>query len=282
MWDQILTILSLVLSLAGIYFAWRTIRDGKAQSEKLEQMLHEQRDQTSSQNTLLQKQGESQKALAGLANSLTTRFIGIHPGYISTVRDIVRSAKSSIFVMSTAPCFGYYVAPSEWEELKVALISRQLNDNIPVVLLSAKPESTRKWLLLNIGRAFESFDEWIDEGSNRADLVNFCKWNGLTIPESGQGAWLERALLEVNDKVRAETYKGDLVSGGAVELTNDFLPVIAWIADDRRAVFALTTEDGTFPGFYTEDRDIIQSLARFATRIINDIHSEEKAAAIKD
>jgi hypothetical protein len=110
------------------------------------------------------------------------------------------------------------------------------------------------------------------KGTKQRQIERILPPHQLKVPDEGQVQWLEQELLRVNNAIRDDIYLGGSIEKdnrkGAVHISDDFLPVIAWIADERRAVFALTNARGDFPGFYTEDRNIIESLKGFAERII--------------
>ena len=85
----VLSILSSIASICGLYYALRSVRESKEQTTKLKD--------------LVERQTISQTALIHVSKSLTTRYAGIHPEYITEVQKVVDSAKESILV-KCHPC----------------------------------------------------------------------------------------------------------------------------------------------------------------------------------
>jgi hypothetical protein len=97
----VLSILSSIASICGLYYALRAVRDSKEQTAKLKD--------------LVERQTISQDALIHVSKSLTTRYAGIHPEYITEVQKIVDSAKESILVMSSVSGFGIFSTVRGWD-----------------------------------------------------------------------------------------------------------------------------------------------------------------------
>jgi hypothetical protein len=244
----ILSTLSSIASICGLYYALRAVRESKEQTAKLAD--------------LVERQATSQDALIHVSNSLTTRYAGMHPEYIIEVQKIVDGAKESILVMSSVSGFGLFSAVRGWEELRAGLMRAKMR--VPIALLTGSAKSIVERIQLQFASAYADWDSWLASDDNGAMLTDFCRCYGLTIPRTAQAKWLEHELIKINDEIRQTVYRGNHC---AVTLTDDFLPVIAWIADGKRAIFAFSNEHGKCPGFYTEDRYIIESLTGFANRI---------------
>jgi hypothetical protein len=245
----VLSILSSIASICGLYYALRAVRESKEQTAKL--------------RDLVERQTMSQDALIRVSKSLTTRYAGFHPEYITEIQKIVDSAKESILVMSSVSGFGIFSTVRGWEELRAGLIRAKMT--VPITLLTGSVKSLVERIRLQFELAYSDWEGWLALDNNRAMLRDFCSCYGLTVPTVAQAEWLERELIKINDEIRHTVYRGNHC---VVKVTDDFLPVIAWIADGRRAIFAFSNEHGKYPGFYTEDHYIIESLTGFANRII--------------
>jgi hypothetical protein len=249
----LLTILSIASSIAsiwGLYVALRAIRESKEQTTKL--------------TDLVNSQTIAQEALSRVSNSLSTRYVGIHPEYLDEVKRLVETARSSLLIMSSVPGFGIFSAVRGWEKLRAELMQAKMR--VPITLLTGTEASRVERLRLQFGPAYSNWGLWLNQDDNRKKLEEFCTCYGVVVPESGQARWLERELIAINNEIREKVYRGGIKS--IVKTTDDFLPVIAWIADGRRAVFAFSNQHGKFPGFYTEDPYIIESLTGFASRLL--------------
>jgi hypothetical protein len=245
----VLSTLSSIASICGLYYALRAVRESKEQTAKLKD--------------LVERQTISQDALIHVSKSLTTRYAGIHPEYITEVQKIVESAKESILVMSSVSGFGIFSSARGWEELRAGLMRAKMT--VTITLLTGSVKSLVERIQLQFATAYSDWEGWLALDDNRAMLRDFCSCYGLTIPTAAQAEWLEGELIRINDEIRQTVYRGNHC---VVKVTDDFLPVIAWIADGRRAIFAFSNEHGKYPGFYTEDHYIIESLTGFANRII--------------
>jgi hypothetical protein len=245
----VLSILSSIASICGLYYALRAVRESKEQTAKLKD--------------LVQRQTVSQDALIHVSKSLTTRYAGIHPEYITEVQKIVAGAKESILVMSSVSGFGIFSTVRGWEELRAGLMRAKMT--VPITVLTGSVKSLAERIRLQFALAYSDWDGWLASDNNRAILKDFCHCYGLTVPAAAQAEWFEGELIKINDEIRQTVYRGNHC---VVKITDDFLPVIAWIADGRRAIFAFSNEHGKYPGFYTEDHYIIESLTGFANRII--------------
>jgi hypothetical protein len=245
----VLSILSSIASICGLYYALRAIRESKEQTAKLKD--------------LVERQTISQDALIHVSNSLTTRYAGMHPEYIVEVQKIVDGAQESILVMSAVSGFGIFSTVRGWEELRAGLMRAKMN--VSITHLTGSVKSLIERIQLQFASAYSDWEGWLARDNNGAMLIEFCRCYGLTIPATAQAKWLEGELIKINEEIRQTVYRGSHCS---VKVTDDFLPVIAWIADGRRAIFAFSNELGKYPGFYTEDHYIIESLTGFANRII--------------
>jgi hypothetical protein len=245
----LLSVLSSIASICGLYYALRAVRESKEQTAKLK--------------NLVDQQTISQDALIHVSKSLTTRYAGMHPEYINEVQKIVDDARESILVMSSVSGFGIFSTVRGWEELSAGLIRAKMS--VPVTLLTGSVKSLVEQIRLQFALAYSDWEGWLASDNNGAMLGDFCHCYGLTPPPTAQAKWLEQELIKINVEIRQTVYRGNHC---VVKVTDDFLPVIAWVADGRKAIFAFSNELGKYPGFYTEDHYIIESLTGFANRLI--------------
>jgi hypothetical protein len=245
----LLSVLSSIASICGLYYALRAVRESEEQTARLK--------------NLVDQQTISQDALIHVSKSLTTRYAGMHPEYISEVQKIVDGARESILVMSSVSGFGIFSTVRGWEELSARLIRAKMS--VSITLLTGSVKSLVEQIQLQFALAYSDWEGWLASDNNGAMLRDFCHCYGLTIPPTAQAKWLEQELIKINMEIRQTVYRG---SHCVVKVTDDVLPVIAWVADGRKAIFAFSNELGKYPGFYTEDHYIIESLTGFANRIM--------------
>ncbi|HEX3683387.1 MAG TPA: hypothetical protein VHU83_12700 [Bryobacteraceae bacterium] len=229
-----------LISLGGFFLAWRSWQDSRKQETRMEGLLDK---------------------VNRVASSLTTKQIGEFPAYLGMIREVVEKARREIVVISAIPGFGSFSSPQEWELLAAALKNQQYSGRT-VTLVTGSAATRTEDFRVQFSLAKQDWESWWKDPSNREKLNLVTTRYSVPRVDVPTQSWFEEMLAgAVQTKILSDTYfKADIC------FTDTFMPLMAWIVDRSSAIFAVNNGQGTPPGFYTEDKNIVDALLRLAER----------------
>jgi hypothetical protein len=259
-WLNTISLVSLVPTLAGVYFALRSLKDGRELMQKIGSVSQ---DLTALQTKTEESVENSMKLAEGLgevANSLTTHRIGESPLYVDYVTGLVKTARESIEITAILPGIGYFSYPEGWVHLANALQERQQN-GVDVSILIGSRGARRADHYVRFADGKRDWESWAAIPKNQMLLQLYCRryrHSKLTVDSAEE---FEQLCLRVDEMIIE-----DLFSLSHVEFTDDFVPIISWIVDGTNAFFAIGNSKGKNTGFATRDQNIIASLSNLRER----------------
>jgi hypothetical protein len=230
--DRVIGLISVVLALFAILYAWLQTKDMRA-----------------------------------IQTSLSTRFLGDFPHFVPEIVKVLERAKHSIIIVCDFPTYGLYSAPDFWSAYR-SVLDEKMRAGIKVKVICLEPgirdQVSRSQFFDNPSPA-----KW---GTYRKDARNLEKIRNFLIHCGRSGEELSIslneffALLEQQDQETWDT----LFQRRAEEhhLTSSQMPLYFWISDKQQGVFAFptyTTPEKTEYGFITADQKLIDSFLQVYT-----------------
>lgn len=227
------------------------------------------------------KQTEELRNVIGEINqvklSLSTRYLGAFPEFITNIIELIKEAKSEIIICCEFPTYGFYSAHRYWRAYRSALEDRMV-DGIVVELII--PSSSERKSLNDKDFEFDE-DEWrqwkiTEKKEAIEDLLGITREN-TSVDKLQKQRFVE--LVEVADQyVLQDTFRRARV----IEIIFHS-PISFFIIDGKRAIFSfsstgllrargiisphnITEKATTSYGFATSDQGFIRALLELRDR----------------
>lgn len=237
---QILTtwIIPLVSVLITIAFGVYAISSAKAQSRQLGQTL------TKSQEILFSTERVFQH--------LTTRYIGSFPNFFKNICDCIDSAETEILVACDVPAYGTFSSRKLCNQYLTILRNKQI-DGVSVKIVTLSLEM-KNWLRDRAGNTYANLPQALGDENFAQCLDAFNKSEKVQIQDFQQ---LREALTKIHDRTL-----DDPSLASEKYMLNAPMPIYCWIADGKRAVFAIPSWAGDIieHGFETRDESLCKAL----------------------
>ncbi|MEO1696331.1 MAG: hypothetical protein AAFU73_03480 [Planctomycetota bacterium] len=195
-----------------------------------------------------------------IADSMSTKYVGVFPENMPSIVDAIGAATSSICIVADAASYGHFSDPREFQKYRSA-INEAVARGVEVTVTSYKEEAFReanREQLANITNTFEDF-------ARSASFENYRRWVPGRADEMCKGAeQFFEGLIQNEQRVIREFGE----SGVSTQQTERHMPLYAWIADDRLAVFAFVVHEGDAGleySFETRDGHLIKGLRTLAS-----------------
>ena len=198
----------------------------------------------------LVKASKHAKKINLIKESLSTRFIGEFPYYLTDIIDVLTKAKHEIIIVCDVATYGAFSSPKEFLSYR-NIIEKKVFNNVKVEITCFNEEKRREIHHEQFKEARENWKEW---AKNPENLDKLRKYARFVDPEK----------IKI-DNLSKHTYKDfeDLLSSGTeilfkhhfngaticqinVNVANYF-----WIVDGLHAVFAIPTLTKPKHGFQT-------------------------------
>jgi hypothetical protein len=195
---------------------------------------------------------EQTRVLNGVSESLSTRYIGNFPFYLSEITRAIEGAQSSISICCDYPAYGCFSDPEGWLNYRFA-IARRAADGVPIEAIYLSEEGRRRFSPEQFGKSkLDAWDLWRAE--RMYDLEIFFQKKREFLQKLEKVQFLdeleERNRLMINDTFRSASHH---------EVGTD-MPLYFWIIDHRIAFFAFRHSDKIIEcGFRTSDKGLIES-----------------------
>lgn len=183
-------------------------------------------------------------AVGNLRGEVETHYIGKFPDFMPDIIDVLRGAEKDVTIFCDLPAYGVVSNPRCFQKYMRAIEERA--EDVPVRMLHLNAQGREVNLRIQAG------DEWSIDGSG----VAFAQSAGAT-PDIDRGEFLNLVERE-QVKALARFKDADVVTNE----TDLLMPLYFWIADQKRAVFALTQFDPEAheAGFVTASPNLIAAM----------------------
>jgi hypothetical protein len=202
-----------------------------------------------------------------ITESLSTRYIGPFPDYLTAVNELINTASSEIHMVTGNPTPAYFTAPALWLDY-VQAIERKARSGAAVRLICSGETLRRQRLEQQFPSSKQDWDEWVANKQSEVAVFLRFRYPEIKVAELDHTKFLELLQATQRDLLR-EALK---LNGVDVLEVNQIVPVQVWIADRARAVFSIQTlqPNALSHGLYTSD-------ARFVSALLSMIEFYEKA-----
>lgn len=191
-----------------------------------------------------------------ISNSLSTRYLGQFPDYFPDVIDVIKSANKELKVVCTIPIHGVYSKRDGWLGTKHELENAE-NRGVSVFCVFADRTNREDFLKRQFPNAVAQWSTFRTNNLQKIEIFLKSHGSGTIDALSSNG------FFDLFDKAAATelntTYKSATVKEVAYRPS-----VYMWIADEKSAVFAISSTAPAFfaEAFRTTDTKLIQSLVR--------------------
>lgn len=200
---------------------------------------------------------EQSSALGFIAGSLSTRYLGPFPEYLSSVTDLVETAQQEVQILNGNPTPAYYTSPALWTRYSQA-VQRKAQEGVLVSLVCMGESERRERLRLQFPTSDEAWIPWKAANSTRVEEFLKYRFRSINIQELGYEE-MHRLLLQVQTDLLREAFE---YQGVRVSQVDKLVPVQVWIVDDKSAVFAIQTSPSfaISHGLFTSDPQFVAAL----------------------
>lgn len=202
------------------------------------------------------------RSLTAIHRSLSTRYVGLFPEYLSQIADLIDSAKQSITVFCDFPAYGCFSNPEGWLLCRHAY-ERKLMSGVNVTLMSLS-ESARRALMTKYYGIEWFTHKNASDGEFRSKIEAYLAMNAGCI--DGNDVTVEQLTAMFADEDRralAATF-----SRAQVVEISEYVPLYFWIVDNRQAMFAFPgyTDLSLEYGFSTTDQKLLTAFFEVVER----------------
>lgn len=235
-WKALLGETSLWLAIVALLFACVQLWQARRQAKRLKQ------------------QGD---ALGLITESLSTRYIGPFPEYLSSVIDLVETAERELKIVNGNPTPAYFSAPRTWMDYSHA-IERRARSGIAVRVVCGVERQRRQRLAQQFPTSNEEWRGWITKNHSKVREFLRFRYPDTSPEDLDHSTFLDSLLATQRDMLRQSLQE----KGVKVLEIAQVVPVQVWIADKSRAVFCLQSlrKDALGHGVFTSDPRFVAAL----------------------
>jgi hypothetical protein len=211
------------------------------------------------------------ETLRTIQDSLSTRFIGEFPSFLSKIVELIQGARQSITIVCDFPAYARFSDPANWREYRHE-IERKIQDNVRVSITCLNAERRLDFSRKQFSRE-RNWDEWKRRPDNEKKLLDLANTtnrdtiNNLT--QEGFYGLMEQADLAMLGEQLARAEKREI---------NSNLPLYFWLVDEQRAIFAIPSysDQATEYGFITYDPKLISAFKEMTELYLAEPPSPER------
>ena len=199
--------------------------------------------------------------LLQIQHSLSTRYIGSFPAFVSGIAQTISSAQQEVIIFCDFPAYGCMSDPIGWLSYRHA-IEKKLCEKVSVELICMSKEARVKH-----SNSHYSGTAWTtkkEEPHFRERLQKFLHAAAAT--ESAADITNTR-LVELLEQHDSEALSHSF-RGAEVREIDEYIPLLFWISDRRQAIFAFPgyTDQSVEHGFTTNDQRLLTALLEIKER----------------
>jgi hypothetical protein len=184
-------------------------------------------------------------------------FIGNFPGFLPEIAELVGSASRELRILCDVPTYGHFSNHQEWKKYREAISNRINNEAVNVQIVVLNQSLRREALAVQFPGSTHRWDLW--RQNHAAQLKAFFQRRGK--PNQIDNLEKEGFLAELT-AMETEVLR-ELATGKVdVRLSHAHMPVYAWLADGKRAIFAIPSfiKGASEFGFSTTSPNFVRAL----------------------
>lgn len=218
---------------------------------------------------VLEDQAQSHaSAIDEVKRSLSTRYIGQYPEYLSQIVALIKGAREQIVIFCDCPAYGRFSDPNGWLEYRQE-IERKDRQRVHISITCLNKKSRSQFNREQFAREMKDWDQWKQTAVAKERIKELLDYHAPsktieTLSADGFQDLLEEADSHMLRETFARAEKRD---------TGSYMPVYFWIVDRDRAIFSIPSfhEETTEYGFITSDQQLISAF----TEVLRRYHREE-------
>ena len=269
--DRVIGVVGLILAFVAIGLAYYHVRKLRKVLKKVSAVLEQaelQQQQAELQQKAILEQAEFQRQQAtshanrldAIKESLSTRYLGEFPRYFDKIVEVISKAEKRIIILCDYPGYGSFSDRKNWLRYKHT-IEQKLQDGVKIELTCFN-ETLRRTSLDEQFFDSNEWDNWKLVPDNVKLLEELLKWHKGSPPVSDL-LWEQCSDLLAREEQDALT---QTFQTAEIKQIDTYAPLYFWIADEKRAVFAIASVSNKEYGFFTIDRQIISALIEMRNR----------------
>jgi hypothetical protein len=247
-----------ILAIVAIAFALVQYRDAKAQSLELSRIL-------GNLSVIVTELSTQTTHLRQVERSMSTRYLGTFPKYLDEITEVVSGAKDSILILCDLPAYGCFSDPPGSTEYAQA-IERKINAGVDVRVIFFAAERQKEFLgeFFSVLRIAD-WERYKYTPENRLRIEQFVERNrqAAGLPHVTLESLTRDDLVTLILAKSAQTFEHKFMPAKESLVTTEEMPVYFWVADNRKAVFTISSrsEGATDYGFRTTSTDLITAFS---------------------
>lgn len=193
--------------------------------------------------------------LGEIKNSLSTRFLGVFPSYLSELNRLLERANDSIHICYAYPSHGLFSDHAQW--LRGRNIITEQRDRRVEISITCSDQAHRDQLAVAQFRPFmPTWESWKASDSAREKFELFMRDHSSLGPEAVTPEQFFALISKIQDQTLYRDFRGIQVTECSVLITNFF-----WVVDKKEAIFSIVSlAPGSIAhGFYTTDSRLISA-----------------------
>src|SRR6185369_711129 len=196
-------------------------------------------------------------ALGLITESLSTRYLGPFPEYLSVVTDLVSSAKAELLIVVGNPTPAYFSNPALWIDY-VQAVEKKTRSGVSVRLICMAENQRRQRLEQQFPTSNEEWEKWLNDHTDQVMEFLKFRFSEIKISELDYKKFLE--LLQTAQ--REHLQQSFQYNGVEVIQVPEMVTVQVWIVDKARAVFSIQTlpTNSLSHGLFTSDPHFVSAL----------------------
>jgi hypothetical protein len=193
--------------------------------------------------------------LKSMTKTLSTKYLGKFPDYLSEIADLLKGAKKRIDICCDFPAYGHFSNIDAFRSYEAVLAEKK--GHVKITLICPKPT-------LRLHALRQQFENQFDTPSFQRKLGHFLRDEGK---EKAEAVTLEK-FVHLLEKSNVDTLRRVLLHDHDMAPSDEILHLFFWLVDERVAIFSIPSrpEKASEYGFYTSDRQLIKALKEMRGR----------------
>jgi hypothetical protein len=245
-----LELFGLILGIVALALAIWHLREIKGISRE----THHQQEEAGRQTTELHSLADRLEEIRG---SLSTRFIGEFPHFISDLVDLIKHAEKEVLICCDVPAYGQFSDRHNWLEYSHE-IQKKADLGITIRLACFSEKARLRSHHEQFSKEEASWDEWKGDPKVREHLNQFLKSHKKNLEIEALTMAEFANLLEDTDR---QMLDGAFGTATLHEIEGD-IPMYFWLVDQNEAIFTIPSfiNRQSEYGFFTSDPKLISAL----------------------
>lgn len=247
-WKEFLRVGVEIAAVVAVILATIQFKDAREHKRDLAEQMGQLEEQT--------------RGLLKIEQSLSTRYLGLFPRYVTEITELVKQARQEILILCDYPAYACF-SDAKACLLYERAIEDKIIDGVKIRLICYDDDSRAEFHEKQFPQRGSQWSEWKSHRDNRPrletmfrDYRNAARLTATSIDEIDELGF-EQLMLAANRRVRDETF----VKAAQMIEVNTYMPIYFWLVDDTEAVFSIPslTDKAVEHGFRTISNDFIHA-----------------------